>query len=310
MTKKLNRVLTIALTLVMTLNLCGIAFAYNPGIDNNQGNGVIADDPVYVDYGNTVTFKDGGTYDLTAQPGTSKNKDGDVLVGSVSGTIGQNRIPAVAGSDAYYNFIGWAIENKDGVLEFVDLTTYKFYKATTVYAITEDIWPPYNDMKQDRTDWFYSYVRDLSIEGIVNGYDGYVVKPQGNVTWGEALKMIMLATGYEVQPATPEHWAGGYLAKAEEDGLVAIGYVTDLNKAITRLEYATVAAMAMGLKDVTMETPFADTEDQKVLNLYDAKIIEGSFDLEGNRLFKPNDNITRAEMFTVIWRINNYYKAK
>lgn len=312
MKKQFNRILVVALAVAMMFSTFCTAFAAtgSGGFDPGAGAGSIGEDPVYVDYGNTVTFKDGGTYNLTAQPGTSKNKDGDVLVGSVSGTIALNRIPAVAGSDAYYNFIGWAIENKDGVLEFVDLTTYKFYKATTVYAITEDTWPPYNDMKQDRTDWFYSYVRDLSIGGIVNGYEGYVVKPQGNVTWGEALKMIMLATGYEAQPATEEHWAGGYLAKAEEDGLVAIGYVTDLNKAITRLEYATVAAMAMGLKDVTMETPFADTEDQKVLNLYDAKIIEGSFDLEGNRLFKPNDNITRAEMFTVIWRINNYYKAK
>ena len=122
----------------------------------------------------------------------------------------------------------------------------------------------------------------------------------------------MLATGYEVQERVPEinHWAGGYLAKAEEDGLVEIGYVTDLQKPITRLEYAQVASKAMGLENTDIETPFADTAAQEVLNLYVAKIIEGSFDADGNRLFKPDDLIIRSEISAVIWRINQYYNAQ
>lgn len=309
MKKAYQRILVIALTVAMTLGMVSTALAAG-GQQIGGSTETLGGSAIVADMGNVVTFKDGGDYDLTAQAGTTKNTNGDVMISGVSGIIPENRIPTANGSDAYYDLAGWAIKNKDGQLELIDLTTYKFTKATDVYAVMQDVWPPYLDMKQDRTDWFYTYVRDLSIAGIVNGYDGYIFKPAGNVTWGEALKLIMLATGYEVQEATDKHWASGYLAKAEIDGLVEIGYVTDLGKAITRLEYAQVASKAMKLADVTMETPFADTEEQAILNLYDAKIVEGSFDKDGNRLFKPNDNITRAEISTVIWRINNYYAAK
>lgn len=308
MKKTFKRLLSGAIALVLLTALTMTAFAA-PGDVGNGGGGSLVDGPSYVPMGNLVTFKEGSSYDLTAKPGTVKSPNGDVMVNDVMGVINKDRIPAVAGSDAYYQFVAWAIENEDGTLEFVDLTTYKFTKAAKLVAVTEDTWPVYNDMKQDRSDWFYTYVRDLSVQEILGGYPGYIFKPQNNVTWGEALKLIMLATGYEAQEAIDDHWASGYLAKAEADALVAVGYVTDLQKSITRQEYAEVASKAMGLKDVDIDTPFADTDDQEILNLYNAGIVGGSFDAEGNRLYKPADMITRAEMCTVIWRINAYYKA-
>ena len=310
MKKQINRILVVALAVAMMFSTFCTAFAATgSGFAPGAGSGMIADDPIYIDYGNTVTFKDGGTYDLTAKPGTSKNAEGDVLVGSVTGIIPEGRIPGVTAADAYYNITGWAIENKDGVLEFVDLTTYKFTKATTVYAITEDTWPVYKDMKQDRTDWFYQYVRDLSIAGVVNGYPGYTFAPKGNVTWGEALKLVMLAAGYEEQAKTDTHWASGYLTKALEDGLVPVEKTIVLNDPITRLDYAQLAAKALKLGKVSIANPFTDTDDEAVLALYAAKIVEGSFDKDNKRVFLPDDNITRAEISTVIWRINRYMGA-
>ena len=307
MKNTIKRVFAVVLTLVMALSLLTSAFAYF-----DLGDGVGGEFEDEDASGTTVTFMAGENFELTAQPTTKKDDDGNVKVQDVDGTIAAKRIPIVTGDDAYYEFTDWAIKDENGELEIIDLKTHKFYKYTKVYAIVEDTWPPYLDMKQDRTDWYYRYVRDLSIAGVVNGYEGYIFKPAGNVTWGEALKLIMLATGYDVQERVPEinHWAGGYLAKAEEDGLVEVGYVTDLQKPITRLEYAEVASKAMGLEDAAIETPFADTDAQAVLNLYVAKIVEGSFDAEGNRLFKPADLITRAEISAVIWRINQYYNAQ
>lgn len=270
---------------------------------------MIADDPIYIDYGNTVTFKDGGTYDLTAKPGTSKNAEGDVLVGSVTGIIPEGRIPGVTAADAYYNITGWAVKDKDGNLEMIDLKTYRFNTNTKVYAVVEDVWTVYKDMKQDRTDWFYQYVRDLSIAGVVNGYPGYTFAPKGNVTWGEALKLVMLAAGYEEQTKTDTHWASGYLTKALEDGLVPVEKAIVLNDPITRLDYAQLAAKALKLGKVSIANPFTDTDDEAVLALYAAKIVEGSFDKDNKRVFLPDDNITRAEISTVIWRINRYMGA-
>lgn len=297
------------MAVVMILSLTCTAFAViqdaNGGIDGDFGEPPVYTGPV----GSTITFEAGTGYDLTAKPGTSKNTEGDVLVGSVTGIIPESRIPGVTAADAYYNITGWAVKDKDGNLEMIDLKTYRFNTNTKVYAVVEDVWPVYKDMKQDRSDWFYQYVRDLSIAGVVNGYPGYIFAPKGNVTWGEALKLVMLAAGYEEQAKTDTHWASGYLTKALEDGLVPVEKTIVLNDPITRLDYAQLAAKALKLGVVSIANPFTDTDDEAVLALYAAKIVEGSFDKDNKRVFLPDDNITRAEISTVIWRINRYMGA-
>lgn len=307
MKKALHRILVIALALTMALGMVGTAFAAGTGTGYDPGTGTGSlTDPVYYDPGSTITFEAGTGYDLTAKPGTSKNTEGDVLVGSVIGIIPESRIPGVTAADAYYNITGWAVKDKDGNLEMIDLKTYRFNTNTKVYAVVEDVWPVYKDMKQDRSDWYYQYVRDLSIAGVVNGYPGYIFKPQGDVTWGEALKLVMLAAGYEVQEPTETHWASGYLTKAKTDALVAADLDVNLNAPITRLEIAEIAAKALELEEVSIRTPFVDTDAMSVLELYVAKIVEGSFNKQGEREFQPDSNITRAELSTIIWRINNY----
>lgn len=131
----------------------------------------------------------------------------------------------------------------------------------------------------------------------------------GKQMGGEALKLVMLAAGYEVQEPTETHWASGYLTKALEDGLVPVEKTIVLNDPITRLDYAQLAAKALKLGVVSIANPFTDTDDEAVLALYAAKIVEGSFDKDNKRVFLPDDNITRAEISTVIWRINRYMGA-
>lgn len=307
MKKITKRILVIALTMVMAVGMAIPAFAAMSEVGGNTG--VIGEDVPYYPSGSTITFEAGTGYDLTAKPGTSKNTEGDVLVGSVTGIIPESRIPGVTAADAYYNITGWAVKDKDGNLEMIDLKTYRFNTNTKVYAVVEDVWPVYKDMKQDRSDWFYQYVRDLSIAGVVNGYPGYIFAPKGNVTWGEALKLVMLAAGYEEQAKTDTHWASGYLTKALEDALVPVEKTIVLNDPITRLDYAQLAAKALKLGVVSIANPFTDTDDEAVLALYAAKIVEGSFDKDNKRVFLPDDNITRAEISTVIWRINRYMGA-
>ena len=115
-------------------------------------------------------------------------------------------------------------------------------------------------------------------------------------SYGEALKLIMLAAGYPVQAPTGAHWASGYLTKALADGLLPAS--VDLSATITRLEVAQIAARAMKLSPVTTITPFPDTSDPYAAALYQADIMTGS-----DSLFKPGDSITRAEISAVIWRI-------
>ena len=56
------------------------------------------------------------------------------------------------------------------------------------------------------SSWCYKYVTELSDAGIIGGYSDGTFKPDNTVTYGAALKLIMLAAGYSEQSlpeATP-----------------------------------------------------------------------------------------------------------
>ncbi len=68
---------------------------------------------------------------------------------------------------------------------------------------------------------------------MLGGYEDNTFRPNGEVTYGEALKMIMKAAGYADQAPTDKHWASGYLARAQADGLLPAGTV-GLDRKISR----------------------------------------------------------------------------
>ena len=167
-----------------------------------------------------------------------------------------------------------------------------------------------------KTDWFYTYVMDLAEAGVINGFEEKVngitvvsYKPQDNVTYAQALKLIMLAAGYAEQAPTGKHWASGYLTKAQEDALIST-VLTEarLDEQISRNMIAQIAARAMDLpKSTRTESPLKDVDmngvyTSYILSLYDAKIING----DDNGMYNGTNKITRAEMATIVWRIMNY----
>ena len=156
------------------------------------------------------------------------------------------------------------------------------------------------DVKE--TDWYYTYVKDLSGENIIGGLPDGCFGPNNIISYGEALKLIMRAVGFDPQPPVDSHWASGYLKLAVAKGLVAAGEMTDLNASITRLEIAHVTAKALGLPPLDPEARFTDTTDGFVLALYHCNIITGNSDT-GALLYKPQNTMTRAEISAVIWRI-------
>ncbi len=151
-----------------------------------------------------------------------------------------------------------------------------------------------------KTDWFYSDVTSLTSKGIVSGYPDGTFKPYGEVTWGEALKLVLKANGFGDIPATGDHWASGYMDKAIELGYIS-GAV-DLNAAITRGEMADLCAAAMKLGSATIASPFADDAPASAVALYEAGIIKGSAD-NGQLLYRADSTITRAEISAIIWRM-------
>ncbi len=153
--------------------------------------------------------------------------------------------------------------------------------------------------------WCYKYVLELSDADVIDGYSDGTFKPDNQVTYGAALKLIMLAAGYTEQAPVNSNVFSGYLARAQADGLVS-GSV-DLDAPITRLAVSQIAAKAMGLSinNLSSVRPFTDTSDPYVQALNAAGIVEGYFD-NGTSTFKPYNTLTRGQISAIVWRMEQY----
>lgn len=159
--------------------------------------------------------------------------------------------------------------------------------------------------------WYYNYVSELSSRGVINGYEDGTFRPDNEVTYAQALKLIMLAAGFSEQEPLEEegsHWASGYLKFAVAQGYVNEGVGEIFDQPITRDEIADLcaAALELGSEDVTNDL-FDDSDRTSVLALNAVGIVEGSFE-NGRRLFKGGDYITRAEISAIIWRTYSYVR--
>ena len=154
--------------------------------------------------------------------------------------------------------------------------------------------------------WCYKYVTELSDAGVIAGYTDGSFKPNSTVTYGAALKLIMLAAGYpEQQPTVKGSVFSGYLAKARSEGIITRSNV-NLSGSITRQQVAQIAAGALKLNTSNLSTvqPFTDTTDKSVRALNAAGVVEGYFS-NGTSTFKPNNTVTRGQISAIVWRMRN-----
>ena len=155
--------------------------------------------------------------------------------------------------------------------------------------------------------WCYKYVAELSDAKIISGYTDGSFKPNNTITYGAALKLIMLAAGYDEQaPTVKGSTFSGYLAKAQAEGIITR---TNVNLAgpITRLQVAQLAAGALDLDldNLSSVAPFTDTTDKHVQALNAAGIVEGYFS-GGTSTYKPGNTLTRGQVSAIVWRMQNY----
>lgn len=156
--------------------------------------------------------------------------------------------------------------------------------------------------------WCYKYVAELSDASVIAGYNDGTFKPNSTVTYGAALKLIMLAAGYPEQKPVNSNVFSGYLAKARAEGIITRSNV-DLTRPITRLQVAQLAAGALKLNTSNLSSvkPFTDTNDASVQALNAAGIVEGYFS-NGTSTYKPNNTLTRGQVSAIVWRMQNYRK--
>ena len=153
--------------------------------------------------------------------------------------------------------------------------------------------------------WCYKYVTELASANVISGYSNGTFQEKNTITYGAALKLIMLAAGYgEQAPTVKGSTFSGYLAKAKADGLVSGN--PKLNGPITRLQIAQIAAKALKLSTTGLPSkkPFTDTNDVYVQALNAAGIIEGYFS-NGTSTYKPNNTLTRGQVSAIVRRMKN-----
>ena len=237
-------------------------------------------------------------------------------VGSV--TVSDGYLGMKADTSTKYTYSG--ATNSMSQLKFTPATTYTgsveipylAYDANgTSIAARKPPPPPLNSRKTfsdiSSSTWCYKYVTELSDANVISGYTDGSFKEKNAITYGAALKLVMLAAGYPEQAKTGTHVFSGYLTKAQADGLVS-GNV-DLSKPITRLQVSQLAAKAMKLDIYNLSSvkPFTDTTDPYVQALNAAGIVEGYFS-GGTSTFKPNNTLTRGQVSAIVWRMRNYNK--
>ncbi len=213
-----------------------------------------------------------------------------------------------------YALLGW--HTQDGQIIEATAIVEKSYNVNAVW--TDEIPPTkpveptepiekYSDISS--ADWFYPYVSSLINDNIISGYPDGTFKPYKPATYGETLKLILLAAGYEAKEPTNSHWASGYADFAVSEGFIETDITLNLDDPITRLTVATIASKALSLPESTLETPFTDTDNTHVLSLYETGIIEGSTK-DDTLVFLPDNSIKRSEISAIILRINQSLELK
>ncbi len=167
--------------------------------------------------------------------------------------------------------------------------------------------------------WARQAIAEMEACGVVAGYPGAVYKPYNNVTMLEAVTMLVRMLGLEEQAKAAEevsvdyrmpadlYWGKGYLIVAVNLGILDEDYLYLLqpNAPATRTEVAMLAFHALELEPESGALEFSDADQipaiyrDGVAAVVKKGIMQG---LPGN-VFKPNDNINRAQMAVLMSNI-------
>lgn len=108
--------------------------------------------------------------------------------------------------------------------------------------------PPFPDVTTSDVSWAIANIRTAREMGIINGYDDGTFKPNNNVSYEEAVKMIVCALGYGEMGTEGAFWYSRYLMTAQ-----SLGFLTGAGGAVaTPATRATIASMLYNCLEVKL----------------------------------------------------------
>lgn len=167
--------------------------------------------------------------------------------------------------------------------------------------------------------WAHDCILTLIKHGIIQGYPDGTIRPDNYITRAETAVLVGKALGLEEEKGSTGYidlipgWAKGYI-KSTTTNNIFTGYPNKTfkpNKNITREEMTAVLMRAFDKAlENDIELSFTDKESignwalAHVKAGVEHKVIEGYPD----NTFKPKNNITRAEAFTIICKLLGYHQ--
>ncbi len=166
--------------------------------------------------------------------------------------------------------------------------------------------------------WARDYISALITKGIISGYSDGTIKPDKNISRAELAVSIMKALGlkpldnakvdFKDAKSIPS-WALGYIALAKQSGIIQgnADNTFSPNKECSRQEAITMIMRAFKLGESTKELKFKDVKDipewsyKYIAKATESDLIKGYTD----NTFKPGKSITRAELFTLLFKCTN-----
>ncbi len=159
--------------------------------------------------------------------------------------------------------------------------------------------------------WALEDIKKLIKGGIIEGYNGYVM-PDAEIT--RAQIAVMLAKALNLSPSSPSetgftdvdvnHWAAGYIKTVNEKGILK-GYPDNTFKpdeCLTRSEMITAVVNAFNLGVSLENTSYSDKASipewgrLAINRACEIGLVNGYPD----NTFRPDKNVTRAEVFVVL----------
>lgn len=158
----------------------------------------------------------------------------------------------------------------------------------------------------DESHWAFPYVNELVANGVVNGYEDGTYRPEANVTRAELAKLISVQFGESSEKTYTDvaetDWFYDYVT-VSGSYFMAEGTFNP-NTAATREEVAYAIFMAKKLNAATASATFTDAAD--IAAVYQAAVAavaqNGIITGYPDGSFAPKNNITRAEVATVLSR--------
>ncbi|MEK7528477.1 MAG: S-layer homology domain-containing protein [Patescibacteria group bacterium] len=195
------------------------------------------------------------------------------------------------------------IEMDNDINELLALSTERLYQRKIV---------PYKDVPLDQ--WFARHVIEVTNDGIAAGKKDQsgnllgIFSPGEKVKISEMLRMVFESSGQGPADGIPDymqardHWARGYVKRAEEVGISLVQGHADINREATRAEVCRIILEVQGIIPASVfRVDFPDV----AVNHRDAAYIQGCknmglFEGDGQGRFRPDDGINRAEAAKVI----------